>query len=250
VLEDYQAAYNAPTDAFPLQSVNGTVVGIQPAAVSLGRVFSLTPDSLVPFAVLRSSAYEAFAAMSSELFAWTSLPVNQPPFMRELQRLVNIVLFEGAPSPDQVSAAFQQAEVLADALVNTSSPAGTLAHALQGFVVQPVDQIDALIRSYSEKGAQRAIDILLQGRFSSFFGLDIDGLSYAGALLSQMRTVARTDLVVRKIDRKASTTSAVQSSSDSPDYEYDVSNIEQVPLADVPNEFERVPSTRGDPANS
>lgn len=250
VLEDYQTTYNIPTDSFPLQSVQGDVIGLQPVAVNLGRVFALTPDSLVPFAFLRSKAYEDFITMSARLILWGSLAVNQPAFMRELQRLVNIVLFEAAPAPDQVGAAFQETEQLVEALVNTASPSSTLLFALEEFIVQPVDQVDALIRSYSEKGGQRAIDILLQGRFSSFFGLDIDGISYAGALLSQMRAVARNDLVVRKIDRKVSTTSGVQSSSESPDYEYDVSNIEQAPLLDVPNEFERVPSTRNDPTNS
>lgn len=250
VLEEYQTVYNTPSDSFPLQSVEERVIGIQPAAVNLGRTFDLTPDSLVPFSVLRSSAYESFITMASRLTAWGNLSVNQPAFMRELQRLVNIVLFEAAPAPDQVAAAFQEVELLVDALVNTASPSTTLSFALEQYVVQPVDQVDALIRSYSEKGAQRAIDILLQGRFSSFFGLDIDGLSYAGALLSQMRAVARNDLVVRKIDRKVTTTSAVQSSSESPDYEYDVSNIEQVQPVDVPNEFERVPGTRTDPTNS
>jgi len=252
ILEDYEVTYNVPTASYPLLSVDGTTISIAPASVPLTKVFALSTNSLPPFALLRSSAYAAFMTMSQQLATWASLSQNQTVWSKELQRLTNIVLNESAPAPDQVNAALTQLQQLQYILVQTDSPTpqATLEYALLGFSVPSITQVDALIQTFSEKGSDRAIDILLQGRFSDFFGLDMHSVSYAGAMLSQMRTVARNDMPVRKTDRKESTTSRVISSATSPDFEYDVSSIEQQPPNNVPTGFGLVPPTQNDPSKT
>lgn len=243
VLEDYQGVYNFPTATYPLRSVDGLVLDLSPAAVPLTKVFLLSTDSPPPFALLRSSAYAAFSLMSQRLETWATLAQNQAPYLKELQRLINIVLFEGAPAPDQVNAALSQLQQLQYILIQSGSPTPqqTIEYALLGFTVNPVTQVDALIKTFSEKGSDRAIDTLLQGRFSDFFGMDMHNVSYAGAMLSQLREVARTDLPVRKIDRLESSVPRTLSHATSPDFEYDTASIEQQPPTNVPVEFERVP---------
>ena len=182
-----------------------------------------------------------------DLASWLLLPVNGDAFTRELRRLVNIVLYESAPAPDQINAAMAQVELLMQAAL--TGGAGSLAEILSQFTVSPIDQVDALIRTYVELGSARAIDILLQGRFSDFFGLSIKEVSYASTVLSRVQSIAQEDLVVRKTNRTVSRTSAVRSSASSPDFEYDTSDIEQTSPIDVPNEFDRVPPG-SDPSNS
>ena len=47
-----------------------------------------------------------------------------------------------------------------------------------------VPQVDTLISSFVEKGSDKAVDVLLTGQFSVFFGLTEAGASYAGAFQS------------------------------------------------------------------
>jgi hypothetical protein len=106
--------------------------------------------------------------------------------------------------------------------------------------------VDELIRTYREKGSGRAIDILLTGQFSAFFGLDVHEVSYSGAMLNQMREIAQKDMPISKIGRKMSTTSRVISSIESTDYEYDTSDTANQKTKTVPSEFEQVPHVPGD----
>jgi hypothetical protein len=86
-----------------------------------------------------------------------------------------------------------------------------------------VEELDDLIRTYREKGCERAIDYLLECRLPGFFGMTMEEVSYAGALVSSMREVARQDMPVNKMFRQG-TLNRLMASSLSPDYETDFSD--------------------------
>jgi hypothetical protein len=102
-----------------------------------------------------------------------------------------------------------------------------LSSILASYTVSPVGPVDTLIKSYKEKGADRAVDLLLQGQFSTFFNMDVHDVSYAGAMQKTMRSVMQEDLPVRSTKRQDVNRSRLISSSVSPDYEYDQSDVER-----------------------
>jgi hypothetical protein len=87
--------------------------------------------------------------------------------------------------------------------------------------------VDTLIQGFLEKGADRAVDILLSANFSGFFGLSADSSSYAGNMLQTLRSMAREDLPINKFNRKESVQGKLLSSAASDDFEFSSSDIEK-----------------------
>lgn len=240
-LELYTSNYNAPSSIYTITTVDTVTVGITPE-ISSTASFTFTQTSPPPFALLRSSDFEKYGVLTAGLTTWLAGTVNQSSYFRELARLVNIVLVEGNPTPVQVNDAVNQAKLLLYALTQTGSTT-SLEYYLSSYQVPRVEPVDSLVQTYKEKGSGRAVDILLSGQFSTFFGLDVHSVSYSGAMLSQMRSVAQQDLPVRKTGRRASGRSQVIGSTDSPDFEYDHTDTEDVKSPDIPSTLERVPHT-------
>lgn len=246
-LELYEVTYNQPSTTLSISSVQEQLLGLN-APVPNDTVFHFVSDSPPPFAILRSGAYAAYLALSQALVAWLALPANQSRYFPNLQPLLSTVVNAPQATPTQVNTAITEAQKLQAVLVQASSPSPTttLEHALLGYSVNRVEPLDNLVKMYTEKGATRAIDMLLQGQFSGFFGLTQATVSHSGALIDQIQTVAREDLPVRKGDRTSTVTSTVSSSSVSPDFEYDRSDSETGASPNVPTEFEKVsPSEAG-----
>ena len=238
ILEVFGSSYSNPDAVYTIQAVEGSIIKVYPE-VPDDVLFTFALGTPPPFALLRSSAYERFAKLTEALNAWLDLGVNKNVFLKELDRRVNIVLVEATPNVSQVGDAVNQAVQLQQvlSLADASVPEVTLEYALSGYQVARVEPIDSLIATYSEKGAQRALDVLLEARFSDFFGLDSSQVSYSGAMLSQMREVARLDLPVSKIDRVDAKTSRLISTTQSPNFEYDSSDIDRTTRPDLPTNF-------------
>ena len=64
---------------------------------------------------------------------------------------------------------------------------------LDSFLPRRVEDVDILLSTYRERGATRASDLLLTGRFEAFFGTDALTSTYAGALAKAARFVARDE---------------------------------------------------------
>jgi hypothetical protein len=129
----------------------------------------------------------------------------------------------------QVNDVKSQLSSLGDAL-------DVLATYLESYSADVVPQVDTLITTFKEKGAERAKDILLEARFSDFFGLTMDGMSYSGDVQAKLKEINREDLPVRKDNRtgKYKGGGELLAQIDDKDFEYDTSDIDTSEDIDIP----------------
>lgn len=104
------------------------------------------------------------------------------------------------------------------------------------FRVAKAPGVDDLFRAFREKGARRAIDTLYRGDFEGFFALDVETVSYSGALSAAVATTARLDMPVRKVDRSDTTAQRVIGSAPTTDFEFSTADINESPNPDVPQD--------------
>lgn len=173
-----------------------TITGVEPKILKVdpevGWV-SYPVEGTVPFARVSLKRALDITALTEGINSW--LASNSTTFFVNLNRLINPLVANTNPTSAQVAAAKQEIQSQLAALE-------ALTGLLDGYVVEAVPEVDILLRSFREKGADRALDLLLSGDFASFFSVDIDSSSYAGELLKQMRELARESLPVRKTDRQ------------------------------------------------
>jgi hypothetical protein len=79
---------------------------------------------------------------------------------------------------------------------------------------------------------------LLEGKFTSFFGATADTSSFSGALLEQVRTVAREDLPVRKFDRRELQGEKLIATTQEKDFEFSRDDLDIEPIPDPPAGFD------------
>lgn len=151
-------------------------------------------DAPYPLVRLRRHSFNNYAALSDNLNFWLESDEASSTYFDNLRSLINPLVVNTNPTISQVNAARQE-------LLNLGTSFSTLGGYLEAYVSDVVEEIDTLTQSFIEKGADRAVDILLESRFSDFFGLDHDDVSYAGAMQKSIRTVQREDLPVRKDNR-------------------------------------------------
>lgn len=248
ILELYETQYNSPTASYVIDGVEpslkvihlATALSVHLAPSPARWVFDPQP---VPFARVRIARTFDFTTFQTRLEAWLAATVNQASYFTELNRKVNPLLVNTTPTASQVGDAKNAVLALYDLLTearattDTANPALTLEYALEQYTVAPVPAVDTLLRTYLEKGSDRATDLLLAGEFSTFFGLTLDDASYSGAMQSAMRDVAREELAVRKVQRPEASQGPRQiSEAQSPDYDYDQSDIEHGAEVDAPAE--------------
>lgn len=149
-------------------------------------------DASYPYVRLRRHSFNTFDQLSTNLTSW--LGALSPSYFNNLRALINPLLVNTNPTASQVGTARAELEQLVTEL-------STLDGYLASYTSDVVDEVDTLIQSFQEKGADRAVDILLETRFSDFFGLDQDEVSYAGNMQKNIRAVQREDLPVRKTNR-------------------------------------------------
>lgn len=235
-LDVYVSDYKNPSDSFEIVLVDrpGGVVQLD-HPISSVTTWSFG-DQAPPFARLRSGRLFDYSVLQTRLAAWAALPVNRPAFFVELNRFLNPLLVGSNPTDAQINDArthlLSLAAVLSEAgaALAVASAEATLEAALISYVVEPVAEVDTLFKTFREKGSDRAIDLLTEGQFAAFFGLSLDGASYAGDMQEKMRLVARQDLPVRKVGREDASTSRQVAEVEDVDFEYSKDDIDDVQI--------------------
>jgi hypothetical protein len=241
ILETYATQYNAPTNSYVVQQVvDGLrVIQIAPDIQSAHPwQFSVQP---VPFARLRFGTKNDYTSLRVVLQAWLDAKPNQPLFFENFNRLVNPLLVNTNATAAQVATAKKELLKLYDLLSSDEAATDktnvtlTLDSIITTFTVESVGAVDTLIKSFAEKGSDRANDLLLQGQFSTFFNLGPDSASYAGALQAAVVGVAMNDLPVRKYNRPETQNAQLIASTQSPDFEFSAASVNETTGAAQPN---------------
>jgi uncharacterized membrane protein len=226
IFEYYASDYNVPSSTFEITNVITSLNVIQVTPdVPDGIVvdFSTKP---VPFGRLRVGVKNDFNNYQTLLNAWLANTVNQPAFFQNLNRFVNPLLANQNPTAAQVGTALNMLLSLyafltaAQATAQGQPPAQALDSINKTYTVEVVPPVDALIKSFTAKGSDKAVDTLLAGQFSAFFGLNAETSSYAGAFQSSLRSVAMNDLPVSRYNRPETQGSQLVAQAASPDYEF------------------------------
>jgi hypothetical protein len=230
LLQFFSTNYALPSQFQTITAVNDKVLTLDgPIASNVSWSFGTT----LPYARLHTGHVSEFSTFQAELLAWTKLLEQQPLYFTNLNAAINPLLANSAPTAVQVNTALTKVEALYGELTilaaeTYSKPVdATIESILKGYTVIQQPQIDSLVRSYSDKGADRAIDLLLAGSFQLFFGLDPSSSSYAGAMQVAAREVAMNDLPVKKLNRTNTQTSRHMGSALEPDPEYNFDDSNQ-----------------------
>ncbi len=180
----------------------------------------LTANSPLPFGRIRRNGFDTYNALKDDLDGWVTAN-DTARFFRNLRTLINPLVANKKPTVAQVSSARTEVEGLYTSL-------GALDIYLADYAADVVPEVDTLIQSFQEKGADRAVDLLLEGRFSDFFGLDQDEVSYAGTLQKSIRTVSREDLPVRRDNRNSNTQvdESILATYDDKDFEFAADEVD------------------------
>ena len=101
----------------------------------------------------------------------------------------------------------------------------SLEYAINNYNSDVVPEVDAMIKGFQEKGADRAASLLTSALFSAFFNLTQNESSYAGNMQQLMRDVAVNDLPVAKTGREGRTVSRHRITVSDKDFEYDSTDI-------------------------
>lgn len=257
LLEYYSSNFQTPDATYEIVQVLASLNVIQVDADPTSGQYP--PDSAswqfspqpVPFAKLRYGIKNDFTTTQASLEAWLNLPANQPLYFQNLNALINPLLVGNNPTAEQVGAALAGINALykylttVQAQAQLNDPTQALQSILKTFTIEPVPAIDTLIQTYTQKGADAAIDTLLSGDFATFFGMTSETASYAGAFQVATRAVAMNDLPVRKINRAEAQTSQMTGQTASPDFEY----ASNAALETIPGPQVDVPADAGEPSN-
>lgn len=210
---------------FVIQAVRDDLLQIDvPFTVTLTVPF--TPAASW-FSISRAGNTSYTALQSGLSSSWLSKDFTQT--LSDLTRYSNAALADKNPSSSEISAVKAQLYELRTALA-------ALLDALESYSIDRSRSIDDMIRDYTEKGADRALDTLLECRFGDFFGLDVDGSSYAGNLMAGIRDLARQDYPVDRRDRLRGGEERVfaHTEGDDPEFEFDEAQVD--PGAYIPDE--------------
>lgn len=249
LLEFYTSNYAVPNNVFAISSVDqaatGLILGISPNAKDSPTSWQFTPQP-PPYADIRKAHRADFAQFESDLNVWLDQPVNQPGYFQNLNRLINPLLANKNATAVDINVATTAIVAIAQLLTILEAEATdpglvplTLESALVEYSVDPVAPVDALIKTYAQQGSDKALDTLLAGQFSTFFSLDVDNVSYGGAMQSAMRAVAQNDLSVNKNSRTDVVNKRALGIAQSEDYEYSSSDTETGATVDAPADFEK-----------
>jgi hypothetical protein len=226
LLELYLTQYNVYSSRHEVTAIAGQILKVFPDVDSTQAPIDFSTEKPVPFARLRLGHVADSSLFSTELTLWLGESAQQlTKWFQDFSRYVNPLLSNTNPTDLQVKDALSKLDELMTQL-------GELSTALNAYHVESIPAVDTLIKSFREKGGDRAADLLIEGQFSTFFGLDMHEASYAGSFMKSVRTVALNDMPVRKIDRADLTSSRVISKADSPDFEYDRTDIDPTPQPD------------------
>lgn len=228
LLYTYATQYNEPSAIYAILGVQpgvGTgIIELQPD-ITDGTPWAFTPQP-PPYAALAYGTNNDYLLVQGEWMTWLAAKPQQPNFFDNFNAVLNPILVNTNPRAVDIGNAVEMLNELyglltaAQATATGRDPALTLQSISASFTVEPVPSIDTMITTYTQKGADFAINTLLSGDFATFFGMTAMGSSYGGAMQMAIQAVAMNDLPVRKINRPTVQTSRVLSQTSSPDPEY------------------------------
>jgi hypothetical protein len=248
IVQLYEDQYNVVSRTFTVTAVEqGTsLIKVTP---ELESILSLPFDFNVPdpFGRIRVAKVADYASFKDRLNAWLAAAPQQDAYFRDLARFLNPILTNQNPTAAQVNDATNQlkrllsmltiagAEAYGDVFVPPLEPEATLEYALNEYKAPTEESVATLLSTFRQKGADRAIDLLTSGQFSSFFGLSMDGVSYSGTLVDALRGLGREDLPVRKTNRRdAGGQKLIGSIPEDKDFEFSTDDADSPDLPDAP----------------
>jgi len=210
-LELYNAQYNVPALTSVIEVVETSTKLLQlTTAPSVGLPsYPFDVTSSVPFARIRYNHVNNFGAFKTAAATW----IDAPTKLGDLSLALNVLGVNTNPTPSQVGDAMMYTVSVENELIALNTLLGA-------YVATTVPPVDALIASYREKAADRAVDTLLEGRFKDFFALDQDDVSYSGAAQKAIKNVMSNDLPIRKTGSRL-TKALILAQFDDTDYEFD-----------------------------
>lgn len=244
----YIGQYNEVTTEYSIKSLEPSLRLLELNDTVLST-FSLSFDFDIPnpFGRIRIAQVANYAELKERCNTWLARAEQQAQYFRDLARLLNPILTNANPTASMVNDASNQLKKLLSALSLEGSEAygslqapavttsDTLEFALDEYSAPAVEPVDVLLASFRNKGADRAIDLLLEGQFSTFFSLGVDGVSYSGALMQTLRDTAREDLPVRKFNRADTRGSKlIGSQPDQQDFEFSTEDADSPNTPDIP----------------
>jgi len=197
-LELYNNNYATPDFMATILSLeeDNKLIRISPEVPVNQAVLNFTVGTAVPFARIRRMQKNNYAELSEAVETWLALKNNDLLwYFRKLDAVLNPLVANTNPSLAQVNDA-----VLL--LGELSATLTSLRTSLSTYDASVVPEVDTLLNSYQEEGADRASDVLASADFVTFFGLSMDESSYAGAVQVAIREVDRMDLPIRKDNRQ------------------------------------------------
>lgn len=202
-------------------TVEGDLIQIStPLSVNEPDFYTSTTGT-VPFARFRRAIRQNYETLAQSIRGW--LLVDIANLLDAADRKIKAALAQSQPSVVQV----RQVE---DALVSLRAQLETLQPFLTSYSADVVPQVNDLLEAFRAKGADRAVDLLLQGRFQEFFGVDAENASYTGEIKQLARTIQREDLPVSRFGRSdpgTVSTQALIAAYDEDDPEYNPEGEEE-----------------------
>jgi hypothetical protein len=250
----YQTNYGAPSQTCTVETVDpsvtgtGYILGLSPEIQDLyGSTPSNSwpfPPNQIPYATLMHGHMVDFAVFQTACTTWLAQVPNQPAYFQTIDRLMNPITSSTNPTMANVNAAIAGIKALADLLDIADneadlSSAVPIEMVLDDYVVVDMPQIDTLIQTYKQKGADLALDTLTSGQFATFFGLTEQQSSYAGAMQGAMTAVAQNDLPVRKGNRPDSLSSRLLGNAPSDDPEFNTEDSDTGLKPDATSDFQK-----------
>lgn len=235
------------------QLLSGNVLELEVALDSTQPVITLTQGSPVPFARIRKKVKQSFSDLAEALGIWLEnfTEVRLLTYFRQLDAFLNALTVNQNPTPAQINDTVLHLQTLlgkltiAGATSTGFNPLNSLESALSSYTADVVAQVDVLLSTYDQKGADRAKALLLEGQFSTFFGLDRDGVSYAGYAQKLLKDVSRLDLPVRKTERLNSNGTGQDNqlaSWEDTDFEFTPEDLDPSENVDIPGEGDLAPN--------
>lgn len=252
ILELYETVNNTPDSTYDVVGVerDNRLIQTKPGISTTYGTIELSQDKELPYARIRKLKKDNYTVFSESLLVWLGLEPNLDRWFPELNRLLNPLISNKNPRLADVNAAKLHVQELQAILTEElaeglgATPEDTLEAILGAYETRPVPVVDILINTFDERGANRGVDILLQGRFSDFFGLDQATMSYAGNMQRALQAVQVDDLPVRKLNRQGDPSEEmIDGTFEEPDFEFDLSDTDdnEEDRIDIPGSFEQLP---------
>jgi hypothetical protein len=213
-----------------ISAISGTLLTLATPLPVL-PVWAFGTNLSLPFARLRTGHSADFTALKTGLETWLAQRPQTEAYFTDLYRYINPLLSNAVPSAAEVGDALAQVRALQAQLTRAAAllyggPIVPLETVLRNYKAAPLPPVDALLRSFKEKGADRAVDLLLAGDFQAFFGVTDKTSSYGGYFQETLQAVASNDFPVRKDNRADSHRGRLVASTETPDPEYNLADTE------------------------